>query len=99
MSSATWWREGVIYQAYPRSFQDSNADGVGDLRGVTDRLDYLQWLGGMTIALNLSDAPVRIPEISGTIVISTTRTREGERVDGGRELGPWEGAICSSAST
>jgi alpha-glucosidase len=40
-----WWRDGVIYQIYPRSFQDSNGDGVGDLRGVIDRLDYLQWLG------------------------------------------------------
>ncbi len=40
-----WWQRGVIYQIYPRSFQDSNADGVGDLRGVQDRLDYVQWLG------------------------------------------------------
>ena len=40
-----WWREGVFYQVYPRSFQDSNGDGVGDLAGVTRRLDYLHWLG------------------------------------------------------
>ena len=40
-----WWRDGVIYQVYPRSFQDSNGDGVGDLNGVIRRLDYLQWLG------------------------------------------------------
>ncbi|GJG87107.1 alpha-amylase [Gemmatimonadetes bacterium T265] len=40
-----WWREGAFYQVYPRSFQDSNGDGVGDLKGVTGRLDYLQWLG------------------------------------------------------
>src|ERR1700694_2938803 len=45
MSAGEWWREGVIYQPYPRSFQDSNDDGIGDLRGVIDRLDYLQWLG------------------------------------------------------
>ena len=45
MSSAAWWRDGVIYQVYPRSFQDSNGDGVGDLRGIINRLDYLQWLG------------------------------------------------------
>jgi alpha-glucosidase len=52
MSAGEWWREGVIYQVYPRSFQDSNADGIGDLRGVIDRLDYLQWLGVDAIWLN-----------------------------------------------
>jgi len=40
-----WWRTGVIYQIYPRSFQDSNGDGVGDLEGVRQRLDYLTGLG------------------------------------------------------
>ncbi|MBA2333109.1 MAG: DUF3459 domain-containing protein, partial [Actinobacteria bacterium] len=42
---STWWREGVIYQIYPRSFADSNGDGIGDLRGAIERLDYLEWLG------------------------------------------------------
>ena len=45
MPAWEWWRDGVIYQIYPRSFQDSNGDGVGDLRGIISRLDYLQWLG------------------------------------------------------
>ncbi|MEO9256084.1 MAG: alpha-amylase family glycosyl hydrolase, partial [Tepidiformaceae bacterium] len=36
-----WWRHAVIYQIYPRSFQDSNGDGIGDLQGIIDRLDYL----------------------------------------------------------
>jgi alpha-glucosidase len=38
---ADWWREGVLYQIYPRSYQDSDGDGVGDLRGIIDRLDHL----------------------------------------------------------
>lgn len=40
-----WWQRGIIYQIYPRSFLDTNADGIGDLPGVIDRLDYLAWLG------------------------------------------------------
>ncbi len=40
-----WWRGGVLYQIYPRSFADSNGDGHGDLRGVIDHLDHLAWLG------------------------------------------------------
>lgn len=40
-----WWRDGVIYQIYPRSFSDSNADGIGDIGGIISKLDYLQELG------------------------------------------------------
>ncbi|MGK2949850.1 MAG: alpha-amylase family glycosyl hydrolase [Acidimicrobiales bacterium] len=40
-----WWRSGVIYQIYPRSFADSDGDGIGDLEGVRQRLDHLAWLG------------------------------------------------------
>ena len=43
--SAEWWRGGVIYQIYPRSFQDSNGDGIGDLAGVVQRMPYLAELG------------------------------------------------------
>ena len=44
-ASVPWWERGVIYQIYPRSFQDSDGDGVGDLRGIAQRLDYLAKLG------------------------------------------------------
>jgi alpha-glucosidase len=43
--ASPWWRSAVIYQIYPRSFADGNGDGVGDLIGITDRLDHLAWLG------------------------------------------------------
>jgi glycosidase len=40
-----WWERGVIYQVYPRSFQDSNGDGIGDLVGIDARLEYVSALG------------------------------------------------------
>jgi alpha-glucosidase len=48
----SWWQDGVIYQIYPRSYSDSNADGVGDLEGILGRLDYLEWLGVTGLWLN-----------------------------------------------
>ena len=47
-----WWTEGVLYQIYPRSFVDSNGDGIGDLRGLLGKLDYLEWLGVSGLWLN-----------------------------------------------
>ncbi|WP_433923513.1 glycoside hydrolase family 13 protein [Paenibacillus taichungensis] len=45
MENKNWWKEMVVYQIYPRSFQDSNGDGIGDLKGILSRLDYLKDLG------------------------------------------------------
>ena len=49
---AQWWVGEVLYQIYPRSYEDSDGDGVGDLRGITDRLDHLAWLGVRAIWLS-----------------------------------------------
>jgi hypothetical protein len=45
MSEPPWWQRGVICEIYPRSFQDSAGDGVGDLKGIVQRIDYLSRLG------------------------------------------------------
>src|SRR5246127_4506406 len=52
MQRRLWWQTGVIYQIYPRSFQDTNGDGIGDLRGITQRLPYLVELGVNAIWLS-----------------------------------------------
>src|SRR5580658_5670498 len=44
-AGAGWWRQAVVYQIYPRSFADSDSDGVGDMRGIISRIGYLSWLG------------------------------------------------------
>jgi oligo-1,6-glucosidase len=54
-----WWKESVVYQIYPQSFKDSNGDGIGDLRGIINRLDYLKELGVDVVWLNpIYDSPL-----------------------------------------
>lgn len=52
MQKKTWWKEAVVYQIYPRSFQDTNGDGVGDLQGIIQKLDYIKSLGVDAVWLN-----------------------------------------------
>ncbi len=51
-SNRTWWKEAVVYQIYPRSFKDSDGDGIGDLKGIISKLDYIQSLGVNAVWLN-----------------------------------------------
>ncbi|WP_121356297.1 glycoside hydrolase family 13 protein [Flavisolibacter nicotianae] len=51
-SGKKWWKEAIVYQVYPRSFQDSDGDGIGDLKGLLSRLDYLKSLGITAVWLN-----------------------------------------------
>lgn len=48
-TAPAWWKEDVVYQIYPKSFRDSNGDGIGDINGITEKLDYLSDLGITTI--------------------------------------------------
>ena len=49
-----WWKEAVVYQIYPRSFKDSDGDGVGDLKGIISKLDYIKSLGIDVVWINLA---------------------------------------------
>ena len=49
LNDPNWWRDAVLYQVYPRSLADSDGDGVGDLRGITDRLDHVAGLGAEAV--------------------------------------------------
>src|SRR5690349_16123902 len=52
LSDDLWWQRGILYQVYPRSFQDTNDDGIGDLRGIIERLPYLKSLGIQAVWLS-----------------------------------------------
>ena len=67
-----WWKHAVIYEIYPRSFQDSNGDGVGDIKGITSRLDYLHDSGHRR---HLDHADVSLAAASTTATTSRTTRR------------------------
>lgn len=70
MKNNHWWKNAVVYQIYPKSFQDSNNDGVGDLQGIISRLDYLQKLGVDILWLN----PIyELPQVENGYDISDYR--------------------------
>ncbi|WP_127022834.1 glycoside hydrolase family 13 protein [Flagellimonas beolgyonensis] len=52
IDNAQWWKEAIVYQIYPRSFKDSDGDGVGDLKGIVEKLDYIKSLGVTAVWLN-----------------------------------------------
>ena len=52
IANREWWKEAIVYQIYPRSFKDSDGDGVGDLKGIISKLDYIKSLGVDVVWLN-----------------------------------------------
>ena len=90
-----WWKESVVYQIYPRSFCDSNGDGIGDLRGIIQKLDYLQELGVDVVWLS----PVyQSPNDDNGYDISDYRDIMAEFGTPGR-LGGDAGRACTSAAS
>jgi len=73
-----WWQRGIFYQIYPRSFQDSNGDGIGDLTGILQRLPYLSRLGADAVWLSpifpspMADFGYDIPTTPASIPSSVT---------------------------
>lgn len=73
MNEIPWWKNSVVYQVYPKSFNDSNGDGIGDLNGITEKLDYLADLGVDVLWLN----PIyRSPQVDNGYDISNYRDIE-----------------------
>ena len=76
-----WWERGVVYQIYPRSFQDSNGDGVGDLAGVESRLDYvasLDWGAAMAYEHELLEYGTGLlQDIPGLRLVGTAAQKTG----------------------
>ena len=72
-----WWQDKVAYQIYPKSFYDTNGDGIGDLPGIIEKLDYLKELGVDIVCLSPAIAPL-LPTRDTIFPIITTLTRDSE---------------------
>ena len=76
-----WWKEAVVYQIYPRSFKDDNGDGIGDLKGIISKLDYIKSLGVNVVWLNpIYSSP---NDDNGYDISDYRNIYEGLRDDGG----------------
>lgn len=64
-----WWKEAVVYQIYPRSFNDSNGDGIGDLKGIIQKIPYLKELGVNVVGSPLFTSP---PMMITAMISATT---------------------------
>jgi alpha-glucosidase len=93
MGGDRWWSEGVVYHVYPRSFQDSNGDGVGDLRGLIQRLDHIIELGADAVWLSpvnpspMADFGYDISDYNGIDPVFGTDADFDELVDAAHERG------------
>ena len=100
-SAEPWWKHALIYEIYPRSFQDSDGSGIGNLKGITQRLDYVKSLGVDAIWLSpiypspqvdfgydISDYEAIDPQY-GTMADFDRLLREAHQARHPRHHGPW----------
>ena len=101
-----WWQKTVVYQIYPRSFKDSTGNGIGDIKGIIEKIDYIKNLGIETIHeeqelfvyLNFSGKEIllKTPKSSPELIFSTLSSRKKldvDVLDGYINLNPLEGVI------
>jgi glycosidase len=84
-----WYKDAIFYEVFVRAFCDSNGDGIGDLRGMTSRLDYLQWLGIDVIwLLPICPSPLRDDGYDSATFLASTRLRTLDDSHAGRRGTP-----------